>query len=455
MSMNWLPLIAAFLVGVALGAALFVLLRSRMTDEAIFAASSRASAAEATLEVEQRNLHEVEAELDATLDALREMDRQAAVATEREKRAQEMIDELKAFSESSRKALEDNFKAIAAEALAGSNKQFLDLAEQRLATTEERARADLDERKSAIESLLKPLGEGLKSLDQKTQDIERARVDAYSRIDQQVQMLAEATSGLQEKATSLVSALKGSQVRGRWGEMALRRVAELAGMTDHCDFEEQTSIGDGKRPDMIVRLPGERFIAVDAKAPLNAYLEATEATDDEIRDRALDRHVKALKGHIKTLADRDYAKTLDSELDLVVMFLPGDPFLAAAFARDPNLQVEALRSKVLIATPTTLLALLRTVAIYWQQRSMAENAEAIATTARELYDRAAKFGEDLSRIGAGLNSALKAYNSAVGSFDRRLIPMSRKLEEMKVTEQSKRELSPPDPILDEPRKLAD
>ncbi len=453
--MSWLPLIAAFLIGVALGAALSVLLRSRGADEAVVSASSRASAAEAALEVEQRNLREVETELDATLDAVREMDRQAAVASEREKRAQEMIDELKTFSESSRKALEDNFKALAADPLAGSNKQFLDLAEQRLAITQERARAELDERKSAIESLLKPLGEGLKSLDQKTQDIEKARLDAYSRIDQQVQMLAEATTGLQEKATSLVSALKGSQVRGRWGEMALRRVAELAGMTEHCDFEEQTSIGDGKRPDMTVRLPGERVIAVDAKAPLNAYLEATEATEDEIRDRALDRHVKALKGHIKTLADRDYAKTLDSELDLVVMFLPGDPFLAAAFAKDPNLQVEALRSKVLIATPTTLLALLRTVAIYWQQRSMAENAEAIASTARELYDRAAKFGEDLSKIGAGLNSALKAYNSAVGSFDRRLIQMSRKLEEMKVSEQSKRELSPPNPILDEPRKLAD
>jgi DNA recombination protein RmuC len=453
--MSWLPLIAAFSVGVALGAALSILLRSRKTDEAIVAASGRASAAEAALEVEQRNLHEVEAELDSTLEALREMDRQAAVAIEREKRAQEMIEELKTFSESSRKALQDNFKALAAEALAGSNKQFLDLAEQRLATSQQRAQAELDERKSAIESLLKPLGEGLKSLDQKTQDIEKARVDAYSRIDQQVRMLAEATSGLQEKATSLVSALKGSQVRGRWGEIALRRVAELAGMTDHCDFEEQTSIGDGKRPDMTVRLPGDRVIAIDAKAPLNAYLEATEATDDEIRDRALDRHVKALKGHIKTLADRDYAKTLDSELDLVVMFLPGDPFLAAAFTKDPDLQVAALRSKVLIATPTTLLALLRTVAIYWQQRSMAENAEAIANTARELYDRAAKFGEDLSRIGAGLNSARKAYNTAVGSFDRRLIPMSRKLEEMKVSEQSKRELNPPDPVLDEPRKLAD
>ncbi|MEJ2085303.1 MAG: DNA recombination protein RmuC [Acidobacteriota bacterium] len=453
--MSWLALVGVFLAGFALGGALLALLRNRQLDRSRYEASSRSAAAEAALAVEQRNLREVEAELDEAQRSLREMDRQLAVAAEREARAREMIEELKTFAESSRKALEDNFKALAAEALAGSNKQFLQLAEQRLAGSEERARAELEERKVAIQTLLKPLGEGLKSLDQKTQEIEKARVDAYSRIDQQVQMLAEATAGLQEKATTLVSALKGSQVRGRWGEMALRRVAELAGMTEHCDFEEQRAVGDGKRPDMTVRLPGNRVIAVDAKAPLSAYLEAAEANDETARDRALERHVKALKSHIRSLAQRSYDEALDSDLDLVVMFLPGDPFLAAAFAKDPDLQVEALRSKVLIATPTTLLALLRTVAIYWQQRSMAENAEAIADTARELYERAAKFGEDLAKIGAGLGTALRAYNTAVGSFDRRLMPMSRKLEEMKVSEQSKRELKAPDSIPDEPRKLAE
>jgi DNA recombination protein RmuC len=225
-------------------------------------------------------------------------------------------------------------------------------------------------------------------------------------------------------------------------------------MTEHCDFEEQTAIAEGKRPDMTVNLPGERKIAVDAKAPLTDFLAAAEATDEKQRNAALDRHVKALRTHVKALAGRDYAEALGSDLDLVVMFLPGEQFLSAAFAQDPDLQVEALRSKVLIATPTTLVALLRTVAIYWQQKSLAANAEAIATVARDLYQRAAKFGDDLERLGKGLGAALRAYNDAVGSFDRRLMPMGRRLEELKVSEQTKRDLAAPQPIEEEPRKLS-
>ena len=382
------------------------------------------------------------------------MDRDAAVSQEKADQAEALIVELKQFRENARKELEDNFKALAAEALAGSNKQFLSLAEQRLATSEERSKADLEERKKAVETLLAPLQVTLKSLDQKSTEMEKARVDAYSRMDQQVQLLAQATSSLQEKTTSLTTALKSSQVRGRWGEIALRNVAELAGMTEHCDFDEQTAIAEGKRPDMTVHLPGDRKIAVDAKAPLTDFLAAVEATEDAQREAALDRHVKALRSHIKALAGRDYAEALSTDLDLVVMFLPGEQFLSAAFAQDPDLQVDALRSKVLIATPTTLVALLRTVAIYWQQRSLAENAETIAAVARDLYQRAAKFSDDLERVGKGLGTALKAYNDAVGSFDRRVLPMGRRLEELKVSEQTKRDLVSPRPIDDDPRKLS-
>ena len=224
-------------------------------------------------------------------------------------------------------------------------------------------------------------------------------------------------------------------------------------MTRHCDFLEQTTVDDGGRPDMTVKLPGGRFVAVDAKAPLAAFLEASEATNDAARNAALDQHVRALRQRVRTLAARQYADALPGDVDLVVMFLPGDPFLSAAFERDPDLQVDAMRDKVLIATPTTLVALLRTFAVYWQQQSLAENAQAIADVAQELYDRAAKFSEELSNMGRGLGQALDAYNRAVGSFERRLLPMGRRLDEMKVAEQSRRQLETPQPIDDEVRRL--
>lgn len=446
--------IAGLIVGAIVGLALSTLLRSQRSQTEVVAAAGRLAAAEAAANLEEERRQELEQELDDLRTEMARLDREAAVANERAEQADSLIAELKDFRQRSKKDLEDSFKALAAEALAGSNKQFLSLAEQKFATSAERSKAELEERKKAVETLLDPLQKTLQSMDQKSQDMEKARVDAYSRIDQQVQLLAQATSGLQDKTTSLTTALKSSQVRGRWGEIALRNVAELAGMAEHCDFEEQTAIAEGKRPDMTVKLPGGRRIAVDAKAPLTDFLAAAEATEDALRDAALDRHVKALRAHIKSLASREYAAALKSDLDLVVMFLPGEQFLSAAFAQDPDLQVDALRAKVLIATPTTLVALLRTVAIYWQQRSLADNAEAIAEAARELYQRAAKFSEDLERLGKGLNTALGAYNDAVGSFDRRLLPMARRLEELKVSEQTKRDLKAPEPIEGEPRKLS-
>ncbi len=450
-----LPLLLSFLVGAVVGTAIAFLLKAGRGQRELLDATAQLSAARAGAQLEETRREELEARLEEARSGLSELGSQVAVAQEREVKAEQLIAALKQFSEQSKLELENRFKALAAEALAGSSRQFLDLAQERLKTSEERGRAELEQRKKAIETLLSPLRDTLGKLDEKTLLIEQARVDAYSRIDQQVQLLAQATQTLQDKTTSLTTALRSSQVRGRWGEIALRNVAELAGMTDHCDFEEQTTLSDGGRPDMIVNLPGGRKIAVDAKAPLTDYLEATEAIDEAAREAALERHVKALKGHVKALAARDYAEAIGSDLDLVVLFLPGDPFLSAAFSKDPDLQVEALRSKVLIATPTTLVALLRTVAIYWQQRSMAENADAIAAVARELYDRAAKLGVELDGVRKGLKSALDAYNRAVGTFDRRLIPMGRRLSELKVSEQTKRDLTAPEPIDEEPRRISE
>lgn len=423
----------AFFAGLLAGFALLSLLNRRLSE--------RLSAAETRSDVESSRRRETEAELELAQESLRDLDRRLAVAEERGK-----------LFEDARRELESRFQALAHQALRGNAEQFLTLANEKFESSRSQARADLEERRKAIEALLQPLAQGLEKLDQRAAEIERARVDAYSRLDEQIRHLVETTQTLQNRTTSLTTALKGSQVGGVWGEIALRNIAELAGMTKHCDFEEQTTLADGKRPDMTINLPGDRRIAVDAKAPLVAYLEAVDATDPKRREQALDRHVKSLRGHVRTLASRGYAGSLDSAVDLVVLFLPGDPILSAAFERDPALQTDALREKILIATPTTLVALLRTVAIYWQQSSVVENAEAIAVAARELYDRAAKFGEDLGRLGRGLETALNAYNAAVGSFDRRLLPMGRKLEEMKVTEQTRRELTAPEPIDESPRR---
>ncbi len=414
--------------------------------------AERLSAEEAKAALEREMRETLERELDEAQGAVRDLDRRLGVAQERFEGSARALTEQRDFFDATREQLENSFASLASAALKGNTEQFLSLAEQSMATARERAAADLDQRRQAIEALLAPFRERLESLDVKTAEIERARIDAYSRIDQQMQALAQATSALEEKATSLDTALRGSETRGRWGEIALQNIAELAGMSAHCDFDAQLVLPDGSRPDMVVRLPGGRRIVVDAKAPLTAYLEAAEAGTAARRDKALGRHVRDLRGHVRTLAARDYAAAAGASIDLVVMFLPGDSFLAAAFAREPDFQVQALRSKVLIATPTTLVALLRTVAIYWQQNSLAENAQSIASAARDLYERAAKFGGDLTALGRGLKSALDAYNRAVGSFNRRLMPMGRRLEELKVSEQSRRELSTPEVIEERPRE---
>ncbi len=436
----------------ALGAGIAWLLATAAQGRRRLGITERLSAAEAKAALEREIRETLESELVETQTALREIDRELAVARERQEATAKTLEEQRGFVESARKQLEDAFGSLAATALKGNTEQFLSMAERSMAAVRERATADLDQRRQAIESLMAPFRERLDKIDAKSTEIEKARVDAYSRIDRQVQLLAHATSALDEKATSLATALKGSEVRGRWGELALRNIAELAGMTAHCDFEEQVVLEEGGRPDMIVNLPGRRKIVVDAKVPHTAYLESIEATTPEKRDRALARHVRDLRTHVRALAARDYAVSLGAEIDLVVMFLPADSFLAAAFAKEPDLQVEALRSKVLIATPTTLIALLRTVAIYWQQHAIADSAREIASTARELYDRAAKFGEDLSATGRGLKTALDAYNRAVGSFNHRLMPMGRRLEGLKVSEQSRRAIEEPELIEERPRE---
>jgi DNA recombination protein RmuC len=410
------------------------------------------AAARASLDAERSRRESLEAEAREARDAEGRAREELAALSERAESADRLAREQREFLETSRRELEDSFRSLATLALRGNTEEFLRLAEERWKTTRAEAAGDLEQRRRGIETLLAPLKETLGKLETRTGEIERAREGAYRGLEERLEGLRRAAVALEERTTSLASALRGTKAQGRWGEMALRNVVELAGMTEHVDFTEQEGIADGGRPDMVVRLPNERFLAVDAKVSLNAYLEAADAKTDEDRARALDAHVAALRNHVKTLAMRNYA-AVSGDLDLTVLFLPGDPFLAAAFERSPDLQTEALREKVVIATPTTLVALLRTVAIYWQQRALAENAERIAGVARELYDKASTFGAHLANVGSGLADALDAYNRAVGSFERRLLPMARKLEELGTVPPGARPMAPPAIIEDTPRRV--
>jgi len=412
------------------------------------------TAAEARADAEADRRASVEQDLDEITVARNELDRRFSAAEVELRTSREQIEDQKRFVADSQKELENSFKALSAAALEGSTKQFLELAEQRWKTTREEAGADLEKRRQAIETLLAPLSETLKKLDTKTGEMEKERRGAYDALKEHLAHLQSATTTLQDRTTTLATALRGTQARGRWGEIALKNIAEMAGMSEHCDFEEQTTTAEGGRPDMVVKLPDGRYIAVDAKVPLAGYLKAVEAVDEDGRRAGLHEHVQAVRAHIKALAARDYAAGIEGDVDLVVLFLPADSFLAAAYSEEPELQNEAMRSRVLLATPTTLVALLRTVAIYYQQRALAENAQEIADTARELYERAAKFGEDLAKTGKGLKSAVEAYNRAVGSFERRFLPMGQKLESLKVTEQARRELTAPESLAQGPRNTA-
>ncbi len=426
---------------------------ARRAEAARLEAAGAGARDRAALDAERARRAELEAELKAARAAELESRALAAALRERAEAADRLAEEQKRFLEASKKELDDSFRSLASLALRDNAESFLKLAESRWRTTREQAAHDLEERRRGIESLLAPLKDTLGRLEQRTGEIERAREGAYKGLERELEAMRRAATALEEKTTTLASALRGTKTQGRWGELALRNVVELAGMSEHVDFTEQEETADGRRPDMVVRLPGGRFVAVDAKVSLNAYLDAQAARTEDERLRALDAHTAAVRAHVRALAARDYAGAVEGDLDLVVLFLPGDPFLAAAFERDPDLQTEALRAKVIIATPATLFALLRTVAVYWQQRALAENAQRIAETARDLYDRAANFGAHLDNVGRGLEDAVEAFNQAVGSFERRFLPMGRKLEELKAVSTSAKELGAPRVVEDKPRRV--
>ncbi len=334
-------------------------------------------------------------------------------------------------------AVEKTFAVLSNEALRSNSQTFLQLAQETLKRFQVHAKGELEQKERAVEHLVKPIRETLEKAEQQIRLMENERKQAYGALHKHLETLTQTQQTLHSETRNLVQALRRPEVRGQWGEMTLKRLVELAGMVDHCDFYEQqqaTSAEGQSRPDMIVRMPDERELVVDAKTPLDAYLSAIEASDDETRDKYLLQHARNVRARVRELSAKTYWAQFRRAPDFVVLFIPGEQFLGAALDVDRDLLEHAMRQRVILTTPTSLIALLRAVGYGWRQQALAANAERIRETGEDLYNRLATFSEHLSGLGRSLDRAVSQYNQSVGSFQAKVIPGARKFTELGVTE---------------------
>lgn len=429
-------LIAGVLLG-ALVAGFWLSARLRTQFHAqFFTAAERAQRAETLAEELRRQGEGDRADLERMRRELSEQARARAVAETQTVETSKHAEEQKALLAQARHELAEAFQALSGEALKQNNEAFLNLAKTSFQTLQAEAKGELAQRQQAIDELVKPLSDSLHRYDEQIRQLEQSRQAAYGGLDQHLKSLAESQQRLQQETGNLVNALRAPAVRGRWGEITLKRVAELAGMVAHCDFYEQESVtvDEGRlRPDMVVQLPGGRQIIVDAKTVLAGYLEAHEATNEGERTNGLRRHAAQVRSRMDELSLKAYWSQFDQAPEFVVLFLPGEQFLGAALEQDPRLIEDGFAQGVVLATPTTLMALLRAVAYGWRQERLTEHAEEAGRLGKELYERMAVLAEHLNDVGQSLGKSVLAYNKAVGSLETRILPAARRFKELGVS----------------------
>ncbi len=348
--------------------------------------------------------------------------------------------------------LHHTFAALSQRALRENNLQFLQLAQESFGRFQVESQADLELRQQSIQYLVEPIREALAKTQAQIEQIEKERHNSFGRLSEQIHGMMQDQAALRTETGRLMSALRTPGVRGQWGELSLRRIVELAGMSEHCDFTEQVQRNQGERsirPDMIIRMPDAREMIVDAKAPMDAYLDAVNASLESERQRHLQRHARHVREHVRALAAKRYWEQFEHAPDFVVLFIPGEQFLGAALEQDKNLLQDALNERVILATPTTLVALLRAVAFGWKQLVLAENAGKVRELGEELHKRLTIFFDHMERLGRNLGSSVDTYNKALGSLERSVLPSVRRLAELGVS--SGRNLQEPNPIESVPR----
>ncbi|WP_344415169.1 DNA recombination protein RmuC [Pseudonocardia ailaonensis] len=465
-------LLAGLLLGLAIGAGLAWLLAGARQRVAAAEAARATAQASAGGRAEAAGLR---AERTGLLERIEELHDEVREATERLRRADSEVAATRAALHSEREGaldrermlaardseLRESFKALSAEALSRNNEQFVSLAEGRIreAAAALHAKAETDEtaRATAIGKLLDPMAATLQRVEGQLRTVERERESAYAGLVEQVKAMAQNSDRLRNETRQLVTALRAPQVRGRWGELQLERIVQLAGMVEHCDFSTQV-VGEGTaegqggvRPDMVVHLSGGKQVVVDAKVPFAAYLEAVETEDATIHTERLAAHARQLRTHVDQLSGKAYWQSFEPTPEFVVLFVPGDPFLEAALRADPALLEHAFAKNIVIATPTTLIALLRTVAYGWRQEALARNAAQVHQLGRELHGRLATMGTHVAKLGRSLDGAVESYNRAVSSLEARVLVTARRLTELRVSDE---ELEAPSPVERTPRAVS-